>query len=114
MIFVFFSSRRRHTSCALVTGVQTCALPISGAEVRGVGAGVEQARAGGPWPTVVAACARRLPRLVFRRGHGVSSDSGNGAAARARTARAAMPGACPAARAKTATAAAKQIGRAHV
>src|SRR3546814_6982045 len=28
MIF-FFSSRRRHTRCALVTGVQTCALPIS-------------------------------------------------------------------------------------
>src|SRR3546814_20199643 len=27
--FVFFSSRRRHTRCALVTGVQTCALPIS-------------------------------------------------------------------------------------
>src|SRR3546814_4050383 len=26
---LFFSSRRRHTSCALVTGVQTCALPIS-------------------------------------------------------------------------------------
>src|SRR3546814_1021437 len=26
--FFFFSSRRRHTSCALVTGVQTCALPI--------------------------------------------------------------------------------------
>src|SRR3546814_3896856 len=25
-----FSSRRRHTRCALVTGVQTCALPISG------------------------------------------------------------------------------------
>src|SRR3546814_10294609 len=28
--FVFFSSRRRHTRCALVTGVQTCALPIYG------------------------------------------------------------------------------------
>src|SRR3546814_1586952 len=28
-IFFFFSSRRRHTRCALVTGVQTCALPIS-------------------------------------------------------------------------------------
>src|SRR3546814_2884135 len=30
-IFVkfFFSSRRRHTRCALVTGVQTCALPLS-------------------------------------------------------------------------------------
>src|SRR3546814_2576313 len=27
LLFVF-SSRRRHTSCALVTGVQTCALPI--------------------------------------------------------------------------------------
>src|SRR3546814_591182 len=28
-LFFFFSSRRRHTICALVTGVQTCALPIS-------------------------------------------------------------------------------------
>src|SRR3546814_1256785 len=27
-IMFFFSSRRRHTRCALVTGVQTCALPI--------------------------------------------------------------------------------------
>src|SRR3546814_8734253 len=27
-MFFFFSSRRRHTICALVTGVQTCALPI--------------------------------------------------------------------------------------
>src|SRR3546814_2217851 len=29
MLLFFFSSRRRHTRCALVTGVQTCALPIS-------------------------------------------------------------------------------------
>src|SRR3546814_8133477 len=29
LLFFFFSSRRRHTRCALVTGVQTCALPIS-------------------------------------------------------------------------------------
>src|SRR3546814_9989878 len=28
VLFFFFSSRRRHTICALVTGVQTCALPI--------------------------------------------------------------------------------------
>src|SRR3546814_16714329 len=28
LFFFFFSSRRRHTRCALVTGVQTCALPI--------------------------------------------------------------------------------------
>src|SRR3546814_9300747 len=31
-LFFFFSSRRRHTRCALVTGVQTCALPIYGDE----------------------------------------------------------------------------------
>src|SRR3546814_6537552 len=30
----FFSSRRRHTRCALVTGVQTCALPISAQDYR--------------------------------------------------------------------------------
>src|SRR3546814_7140879 len=28
-VYFVFSSRRRHTRCALVTGVQTCALPIS-------------------------------------------------------------------------------------
>src|SRR3546814_9107594 len=30
MFWLFVSSRRRHTRCALVTGVQTCALPILG------------------------------------------------------------------------------------
>src|SRR3546814_16201179 len=29
LVLFFFSSRRRHTRCALVTGFQTCALPIS-------------------------------------------------------------------------------------
>src|SRR3546814_1926202 len=29
LLLFLFSSRRRHTRCALVTGVQTCALPIS-------------------------------------------------------------------------------------
>src|SRR3546814_8592894 len=33
----FFSSRRRHTRCALVTGVQTCALPICGRPEPGPG-----------------------------------------------------------------------------
>src|SRR3546814_4066381 len=38
LVFFFFSSRSRHTSCALVTGVQTCALPISaGARMRDYG-----------------------------------------------------------------------------
>src|SRR3546814_8092342 len=39
-MFFFFSSRRLHTRCALVTGVQTCALPIYGSggiEERGCG-----------------------------------------------------------------------------
>src|SRR3546814_3539076 len=31
--YFYFSSRRRHTRCALVTGVQTCALPILGSPV---------------------------------------------------------------------------------
>src|SRR3546814_11004667 len=35
-MFFFFSSRRRHTRCALVTGVQTCALPIYYALVAGL------------------------------------------------------------------------------
>src|SRR3546814_6781030 len=35
----FFSSRRRHTRCALVTGVQTCALPISDVDEGGGGGG---------------------------------------------------------------------------
>src|SRR3546814_9830233 len=34
MCLFVFSSRRRHTRCALVTGVQTCALPIYGAAAR--------------------------------------------------------------------------------
>src|SRR3546814_10594606 len=37
-MFFFFSSRRRHTRCALVTGVQTCALPI----LREVGVGAAE------------------------------------------------------------------------
>src|SRR3546814_4626100 len=37
MCFFFFSSRRRHTRCALVTGVQTCALPISLKRLRDLG-----------------------------------------------------------------------------
>src|SRR3546814_6085652 len=35
-VFLCFSSRRRHTRCALVTGVQTCALPISFYGVQGI------------------------------------------------------------------------------
>src|SRR3546814_14562885 len=49
-IIFFFSSRRRHTRCALVTGVQTCALPILSelAELaRGQGVQLQRYRDGG-------------------------------------------------------------------
>src|SRR3546814_3770590 len=36
LCFFFFSSRRLHTRCALVTGVQTCALPIFQDDGRGL------------------------------------------------------------------------------
>src|SRR3546814_9106919 len=47
-VFFFFSSRRRHTRCALVTGVQTCALPIYGT-VLAVGATPGEAYQGIDW-----------------------------------------------------------------
>src|SRR3546814_16161988 len=43
VVVFFFSSRRRHTRCALVTGVQTCALPISEDCRRGTGHGTHVA-----------------------------------------------------------------------
>src|SRR3546814_14561726 len=40
VFFFFCSSRIRHTICALVTGVQTCALPISGSKLKHASAAV--------------------------------------------------------------------------
>src|SRR3546814_15805180 len=40
---IFFSSRRRHTRCGLVTGVQTCALPIYGWVLSGEKASISMA-----------------------------------------------------------------------
>src|SRR3546814_9707660 len=48
----FFSSRRRHTRCALVTGVQTCALPIWQFRAQHSGGGDPPARGAGPLPLV--------------------------------------------------------------
>src|SRR3546814_9975615 len=45
--FFFLSSRRRHTRCALVTGVQTCALPIFNDAPVLAGADVSLAMGGG-------------------------------------------------------------------
>src|SRR3546814_18553706 len=51
----FFSSRRRHTRCALVTGVQTCALPICGRPARASPAAAGAA----PGPRIAPAAAGR-------------------------------------------------------
>src|SRR3546814_9463523 len=70
----FFSSRRRHTSCALVTGVQTCALPISGAfdmigERAGQQFGAERGRAqlGMREPKIIAAFGDVIGKFVGER-----------------------------------------------
>src|SRR3546814_4180659 len=70
MLF-FFSSRRQHTICALVTGVQTCALPILGRKPLGlkrtVEAGqVQQSFSHGRKNTVVVEVKRR--RLIGKPG----------------------------------------------
>src|SRR3546814_7078658 len=57
----FFSSRRRHTRCALVTGVQTCALPIcaGAAAATRLSPGYKNAR---------CRCPGRRPKAVTRDG----------------------------------------------
>src|SRR3546814_16232 len=58
MIVFLFSGRGRHTSCALVTGVQTCALPISEAATREV---LEAVRSGALPAHVGKTTEHRLP-----------------------------------------------------
>src|SRR3546814_9842445 len=60
----FFSSRRRHTRCALVTGVQTCALPISPGLVV---TGPEDDRLDGGGPAAVVCGPGSLERWAKRR-----------------------------------------------
>src|SRR3546814_5506112 len=54
----FFSSRIRHTSCALVTGVQTCALPIYNSHI-----GIADMAVMGPDHRLCAIAAMRKKRL---------------------------------------------------
>src|SRR3546814_16028267 len=74
---LFFSSRRRHTRCALVTGVQTCALPISTVvpelERSGGGAGGVARQRGEPATAQRAVRTRRQCVLA-----GTGSGAGEG------------------------------------
>src|SRR3546814_20368713 len=68
----FFSSRRRHTRCALVTGVQTCALPISSRgdrSHRDRGRTRGQTDQGGAWGESYDHTHRRRPPVGASRGH---------------------------------------------
>src|SRR3546814_5271694 len=71
-MYFFFSSRRRHTRCALVTGVQTCALPIYPAMLIGVPKEIKshEYRVG-----LVPASARE----AVHHGHAIIVESGAGA-----------------------------------
>src|SRR3546814_11765807 len=67
LFFFFFSSRRRHTRCALVTGVQTCALPISSAAGWSRRRRLDRRSVRGSWPTPCPV-RRQRPGRGCRRG----------------------------------------------
>src|SRR3546814_7041538 len=67
MFCFFFSSRRRHTRCALVTGVQTCALPISSREKRRCRPGGSASLRGRGRAQDRAAARRSIPEAVHER-----------------------------------------------
>src|SRR3546814_12789046 len=83
-----FSSRRRHTRCALVTGVQTCALPISAEHVPDAGQYQAQRRVREselqpsvphqPWPVefLVAVDVRDRKSVVYGKSVSVRVDLG--------------------------------------
>src|SRR3546814_9361508 len=72
----FFSSRRRHTRCALVTGVQTCALPISIGQLEEVEEGMLLVVLGDVGAAALATHQQVVCRhLVERLAHGALADA---------------------------------------
>src|SRR3546814_6955885 len=78
--FFFFSSRRRHTRCALVTGVQTCALPISCAAASSWARGLRTAADGAARTAAAPARGVHAARAggVRRRRHGADHEMQRG------------------------------------
>src|SRR3546814_3133667 len=72
----FFSSRRRHTSCALVTGVQTCALPICVDWRYAAPRRCQEPRRTAPCDGKCSRPATSLDLLAARRCHAACSRSG--------------------------------------
>src|SRR3546814_2845263 len=74
-IVFFFSSRRRHTRCALVTGVQTCALPISQAVlvIHGGAGAISRAKT---TPAIVQEYRSAL-QATLARGSAILADGGS-------------------------------------
>src|SRR3546814_20265454 len=72
----FFSSRRRHTRCALVTGVQTCALPILGRKLAALAPTPRPYRhseAGEPKMVVFRDPERSVLKVREHRKHGIEA-----------------------------------------
>src|SRR3546814_7080626 len=107
-MFFFFSSRRRHTRCALVTGVQTCALPISALSALAIHSSPQAMDEGASTPNAPA-------RQHAQRDGGAAPGAETprpgaaGPGARRRLVRPAAGGSCAGG-----AAAAGEIGRAHV
>src|SRR3546814_3628008 len=71
VFYFFFSSRRRHTRCALVTGVQTCALPICERRPAGIpgqlfGHGILLPSFDTPRPALARSAAQEIGRASCR------------------------------------------------
>src|SRR3546814_11525238 len=71
ILMFFFSSRRRHTRCALVTGVQTCALPILTITAKDIDARVdEEVKAVAPSVRMPGFRPGKVPPNLIRKMHG--------------------------------------------
>src|SRR3546814_2207463 len=87
-----FSSRRRHTICALVTGVQTCARPISALRLKLCRSGLRPRR------LLIFGCWKKHRQRIARRGvptGGCGKQAMDGLRRRVRHGRLPSRGACP-------------------